>query len=146
MILMLAFAWSTPVYAHGSEAHYGAPINTRSFTFTTSKDRGALDFTLLAISGNLSALERDLEKERMSEVRERARRLPGMAYELVARSPHLGELERKQVGLTAQVILESAERMETAANGEEAHGVLREVTFVRARIAALQNLLRDLEN
>ena len=146
LALMLAWGWAAPSYPHGTERRYGTPINGRSSTAATGESRGAPAFTLLALSANLSALERDLGEGRTSDARERAQRLPGMARELVARTQHLRAPEREQVDLAAQFIAESAERIGSATTGLESESVLREVTLLRGQIAALEDLLRNAEH
>ena len=147
LALVFVCGFSPPSLAHPTEPQYGAPINSRSSPqATTGESRGKPEFTLLALTANLTALEQDLKEERTAGVRDRAGRLPGMALELVARSDHLGELERRKISLAAQVILTSAERIDSAATGQEDNGVLRELAIVRRQIAGLKDMFRDLND
>lgn len=146
LIVLLSLGSSTPSYAHGTERHFGTPINGRGAGPATDGRSGSPAFTLLALTANLNGLERDLREGRTSEVRKRARRLPAMARDLVARSRSLGRREREQVDVSAQVIAEGAERIFSAAPSLEADRVLHEVNLVRARIAALEDLFRNAED
>ena len=146
LALIVACGWSEPSHAHGTERPFGTQINGRRSTPATAASRGAPAFTLLALSANLSALERDIGAGKQSEVRARAQHLPGMARDLVARSRHLSAPEREQFDLAARFITESAERIDSAAAGLETEGVLREVTLVRGQIATLKDLLRDADD
>lgn len=144
--LILMLAWSLggppPAYAHGTERHFGTPINGQGPAPAAS---GSPAFTLLALTANLNALERDLREGRSAEVRARVQRLPAMASELVARARNLDLREREEVDASAQFIAEHAERIRRAAARLEAERVLREVTLVRDRIAVLEDLLHDAE-
>lgn len=146
LLLMLLLAWNlggpAPAYAHGTERHFGTPINGRGAAPATG---GSPAFTLLALSANLTGLERDLQEGRIPEIPERAGRLPAMARELVARVRYLELPVLEQVERSAQFIAERAEHIRRAAARLETERVLREVTLVRDRIAILEDLLRNAE-
>jgi len=141
LALVLAAGSPTSSYAHGTERHFGTPINARPIT-SQPGDVGSPAFSLLALTANLNGLERDLEQGRTTEVRARARRLPDLAGDLVARSGVLGATERAEITRSAQLIAQSAKRIDAAATQHEAESVLRELKLVRNEVAALEDLLR----
>lgn len=138
LIILHPLAWPSPAHAHGTERHFGTPIiGVRA----TNESPGAPEFTLLALRSNLNALERDLEQDRIADVRERAHRLPRMAADLVARCRQMGSQEREQVGRAAQTIAEGARRIAATASAERTREVLRELSVVRGRIGEIERLL-----
>lgn len=143
LVLILACGLPALSYAHGTERHFGTPINDR----TPAPDGGGSPaFTLLALTANLGGLERELQEGQTQGVRERARRLPAMARELVRRSAHLGGSERADIDRAAGFITDCAKRIDAAADGGRDSQILRELARLRDRIATLEDLVRAVEN
>ncbi len=142
LVLILACGLPALSYAHGTERHFGTPINGRSPAPVAG---GSPAFTLLALTANLDGLERDLQEGQIQGVRERARRLPAMARELVQRSAPLGASERAEIDRAAGLIADCAKRID-AAGGVADSQILRELARLRDRIATLEDLVRVVEN
>lgn len=142
LLAFLVIAWTlpAPALAHGTERHFGTPINGRAPD--SNRSRGAPEFTVMAIEATLKAIERDLAEERQTEARERARRVPGMTRELVTRCEHLGPAERDQVGLSARAIADGARRIDAAVDDRDGTTLSDEMAHVREQLAALDGLLR----
>ena len=138
-VLILLGGLPAAASAHGTERHFGTPINGRAPD--SNQSRGAPEFTVLAIGATLKSIERDLAEERPTDARERARRVLGMTRELVARCEDLGPTERDQVGLSARVIADGARRIDAALDDRDGTAVRDEMARVREQLAALDGLL-----
>jgi len=141
--LLIAWSFPAPASAHGTERHFGTPINGR--VPDSARGRGAPEFTVLAIRATLSGLERDLEERRTTEAQVRAQRVVGMTHELVARCAHLSWADRDQIGLSGREISDSARRIDEAVSARDPAAVHDELTRVREQLTAVEIVLRRAE-
>ncbi len=128
--------------AHGTERHFGTPINGRATVAPEANAGGSPAFTLLVLATNAEAIERAIDEGRVSEARERAHRLLDLIRELELRSRNLAAPARELAAEVASAIAERGTRIATTARTSDLTSIRHDLAELRRLVASMQDILQ----
>lgn len=143
MVFLGVLAWGNGARAHGTERHFGTPINGREAPGQQPDSGSSPAFTLLVLESNSRAILRAIEEGRSGEARERAQQLPQLIRELQKRSERFDAPQRETAVEATSAISECTARIGVAADAADGPSVRRELAELRRLVASMQGFLRE---